>query len=387
MIDLTKLPFELPEELNLLRETTARFVQKELIPCEKKLKDGDPVPSHIVQAFRELGFFGITIPQEYGGMGMGILGYIVVQEELGKTLDCFNLLISGNNGIGSLGILYFGSEEQKKKYLPRMASGEVISAFALTEPGAGSDVQSIKTRAERKGDVYVLNGTKHFITRADIADVFTVIAVTDPQKKARGGFTAFIVEKGMKGFRVVRTHETMGSDIVKQGELLFEDCEVPAENVIGKEGDGFKVAMSVLAEGRLGIGARAVGASLRFLEESIKYSKERVQFNQPICEFQGIAWMLAEMATSILAMRSMLYSVALRRSRGENVVAEASMVKLFATETAWRIGDMALQIHGGYGYMEEYPIERLLRDIRSMRIIEGTSEIQKVVISRALLKD
>jgi acyl-CoA dehydrogenase len=381
-----KLPFELPEELNLLRETTAKVVQKELVPLEKKLKDGDPIPSEVIKIFRELGFFGITIPQEYGGMGLGILGYIVVQEELGKTLDCFNLLISGNNGIGSLGILYFGSEEQKRKYLPRMASGEIISAFALTEPGAGSDAQSIKTRAEKKGDFYILNGTKHFITRADIADVFTVIAVTDPQKKARGGFSAFIVEKGMKGFKITKTHETMGSDIVKQGELVFEDCEVPAENLIGNEGDGFKVAMSVLAEGRLGIGARAVGASIRLFEEAVKYSKERVQFGQPICEFQGIRWMLSEMATTILAARSMLYAVALRRHKGEDVTAEASMVKLFATENAWRIGDMALQIFGGYGYMKDYPVERILRDIRSMRIIEGTSEIQKLVIARAILK-
>ncbi len=385
MIDF-KIPFELPEELNLLRETTQRIVQKELIPLEKKLKDGDRVPPEIVKMFRDLGFFGITIPQEYGGMGLGILGYIIVQEELGKTLDAFNLLISGNNGIGSLGVLYFGSEEQKKKYLPKMASGEIISAFALTEPGAGSDAQSIKTRAERKGDFYILNGTKHFITRADIADVSTVIAVTDPQKRARGGFSAFIVEKGMKGFRIARTHETMGSDIVKQGELVFEDCEVPAENLIGNEGDGFKVAMSVLAEGRLGIGARAVGASIRLLDEAIKYSKERVQFGQPICEFQGIRWMLSDMATSILAMRSMLYCVALRRDKGEDVTSEASMVKLFATETAWRIADMALQIFGGYGYMKDYPVERLLRDIRSMRIIEGTSEIQRLVIARTLLK-
>lgn len=385
MIDF-KLPFELPEELKLLRETTAKIVQKELIPLEKKLKDGDKVPPEILKIFRELGFFGVTIPQEYGGMGLGILGYIIVQEELGKTLDAFNLLISGNNGIGSLGILYFGSEGQKKKYLPKLASGEIISAFALTEPGAGSDVQSIKTRAERKGDFYILNGTKHFITRADIADVFTVIAVTDHQKRAKGGFSAFIVEKGMKGFRIARVHETMGSDIVKQGELVFEDCEVPSENLIGKEGDGFKVAMSVLAEGRLGIGARAVGASMRLLDEAIRYSKERVQFSQPICEFQGIRWMLSDMATSIFAARSMLYCVALRRHKGEDVVAEASMVKLFATETAWKIGDMALQIFGGYGYMKDYPIERILREIRGMRIIEGTSEIQKLVITRALLK-
>lgn len=387
MIDFDKLPYEFPEEINMLKWTTRKFVDKELIPLEKKLKDGDRIPEEIIRKFRELGYFGITIPQDYGGMGAGILGYIVVQEELGRTLDCFNLLISANNGIGSLGILYFGTEKQKKKYLPKLASGEWISAFALTEPGAGSDAGSIKTRAVKKGDRYILNGTKHFITRADISDIFIVIAVTDPEKRAKGGFSAFIVEKGFKGFNLARIHESMGSDIIKQGELVFEDCEVPAENLIGKEGDGFKVAMKVLAEGRLGIGARAVGAARRLFEESVKYAKERVQFGKPIAEFQGINWILAEMATLIFASRSMLYNVALRREKGEEVIAEASMVKYFATENAWKIADMALQIHGGYGYMKESGIERMLRDIRSMRIIEGTSEIQKLLIARHILKE
>lgn len=387
MIDFDKLPYKFPEEIDILRQTTRKLVNKELIPLERNLKDGDEIPREIVNKFRELGYFGITIPEEYGGMGAGLLGYIVVQEELGRTLDCFNLLISANNGIGSLGILYFGTEEQKKKYLPKLASGEWISAFALTEPGAGSDASSIKTRAEKKGDRYILNGTKHFITRADIADVFTVIAVTDPEKRAKGGFSAFIIEKGFRGFKVARIHESMGSDIIKQGELVFEDCEVPEENLIGSEGDGFRVAMKVLSEGRLGIGARAVGASRRLFEESVKYAKERVQFGKPIAEFQGIRWLLAEMATLILASRSMLYNVALRREKGEEVIAEASMVKFFSTENAWKIADMALQIHGGYGYMRESGIERLLRDIRSMRIIEGTSEIQKLVIARNILKN
>jgi acyl-CoA dehydrogenase len=315
----------------------------------------------------------------------------IVYEELSKTNACFRTRIGTNNGIGSQGILIDGTEEQKRKYLPKIASGEWTACFALTEPEAGSDAANIKTRAELKGDHWVLNGRKCFITNGDIADVATVFAVTDPQKRAKGGITAFIVEKTFPGFYVGTIEKKMGLRGSHTAELIFEDCIVPRENVIGGDqmiGYGFKTAMKVLDKGRLTMGACAVGAAQTLLELSVKYAKQRVQFGRPIAEFQAIQFMLAEMATNIYAARQMVYHAAwLRDQRGTSVIKEASMVKLFCTEMVNRVADMALQIHGGMGYMKDYPIERFYRDVRLMRIYEGTSEIQKIVIARELLKE
>jgi len=375
----------------MMAETVRRFVERELEPISKQVEEEDRIPEEVVQKMRELGLFGLSIPEEYGGLGLGTLGECIVYEELSKTNACFRTRIGTNNGIGSQGILIDGTEEQKRKYLPKIASGEWTACFALTEPEAGSDAANIKTRAELKGDHWVLNGRKCFITNGNIADVATVFAVTDPQKRAKGGITAFIVEKTFPGFYVGTIEKKMGLRGSHTAELIFEDCIVPRENVIGGDqmiGYGFKTAMKVLDKGRLTMGACAVGAAQKLLELSVKYAKQRVQFGRPIAEFQAIQFMLAEMATNIYAARQMVYHAAwLRDQRGTSVIKEASMVKLFCTEMVNRVADMALQIHGGMGYMKDYPIERFYRDVRLMRIYEGTSEIQKIVIARELLKE
>jgi len=378
---------ELSEELNMIRAQTRKFVEKEIMPREMKLAEADEMPPEIVAKLREMGYFGIKTPPEYGGLGLGLTGYCVVQEEMGRSHSSVNLIISGNNSIGSMGILNDGTEEQKRKYLPKLASGEWISALALTEPGAGSDAAAISTRAEKKGDRWVINGMKHFITRADIADVFTVMALTDKEKRAKGGITAFIVEKGTPGLVVGKPQRSMGSDTVKQCEVYFEDCEVPAENVIGEVGQGFRVVMKVLEDGRIGQAARALGATRRLLDLSANWAKQRVQFGKPIAERQAIQWMLADMARDIYAAECMVYDAARRKDAKERLPKEAAIVKLFASEMAFRAADSALQIHGGMGYMKESPVEFFFRDLRLLRIIEGTSEIQRVVISREVLKD
>lgn len=385
------MDFTIPENYRMMAETVRRFVERELEPISKQVEEEDRIPEEVVQKMRELGLFGLSIPEEYGGLGLGTLGECIVYEELSKTNACFRTRIGTNNGIGSQGILIDGTEEQKRKYLPKIASGEWTACFALTEPEAGSDAANIKTRAELKGDHWVLNGRKCFITNGDIADVATVFAVTDPQKRAKGGITAFIVEKTFPGFYVGTIEKKMGLRGSHTAELIFEDCIVPRENVIGGDqmiGYGFKTAMKVLDKARLTMGACAVGAAQKLLELSIKYAKQRVQFGRPIAEFQAIQFMLAEMATNIYAARQMVYHAAwLRDQRGTSVIKEASMVKLFCTEMVNRVADMALQIHGGMGYMKDYPIERFYRDVRLMRIYEGTSEIQKIVIARELLKE
>ncbi|SHG00803.1 acyl-CoA dehydrogenase [Desulfacinum infernum DSM 9756] len=384
------MEFTIPENLRMMQETVRRFVERDLEPISRQVEDEDRIPEETVQKMRDLGLFGLAIPEEYGGLGLGVLGECLVYQELSKTNACFRSRIGTNNGIGSQGIVIDGTEEQKQRYLPKLASGEWTACFALTEPEAGSDAAAIRTRAELRGDHWVLNGKKHFITNGDIADVATVFAVTDPEKRARGGITAFIVERTFPGYSVGTIERKMGLRGNHTAELIFEDCIVPRENVIGGEamvGQGFKTAMKVLDKGRLTMGASAVGTAEKLLELSIDYAKQRVQFGKPIAEFQAIQFMLADMATQIYAARNMLYHAAwLRDQRGTAVVKEASMVKLFCTEMVNRVADMAVQIHGGMGYMKDYPIERFYRDVRLTRIYEGTSEIQRLVIARELLK-
>jgi len=384
------MDFTIPENLKMIADTIRRFVERDLEPISQQVEEDDRIPEEIVQKMRELGLFGISIPEEYGGLGLGVLGECIVYEELSKTSLCFRTRMATNNGIGSQGIVIDGTEEQKRKYLPKIASGEWTACFALTEPDAGSDAAAIRTRAELKGDHWVINGRKHFITNGDIADVATVFAVTDPEKRARGGITAFIVERTFPGYHVGKIEKKMGLRGSHTAELVFEDCIVPRENVIGGDamiGQGFKTAMKVLDKARLTMGASAVGAAQKLLELSAKHAKQRVQFGRPIAEFQAIRFMLADMATQIYAARNMVYHAAwLRDTTGAPVTKEAAMVKLFCTEMVNRVADMALQIHGGMGYMKECPVERFYRDVRLMRIYEGTSEIQKLVISREVLK-
>jgi acyl-CoA dehydrogenase len=384
------MDYTLPEDLRQVADTVRRFVRQDLEPISRKVEEEDHIPEEIVQKMRDLGLFGLSIPEEYGGLGLGTLGECLVYEELTQTNACFRSRIGTSNGIGSNGILFDGTPDQKQKYLPRIASGEWTACFALTEPEAGSDAANIQTTAVRQGDHFVLNGRKHFITNGDVAHVATVLAVTDRDKRARGGITAFIVEKGTPGFTVGKIDDKMGHRGSHTCELLFEDCRVPAGNVIGGEamiGQGFKTAMRVLDKGRLTIGASALGAAKKLLELSIEYAKQRVQFGQPIARFQSVQNMLADMAADIYAAEQMLHHAAWLRDQGKKVIREASMVKLFCTEMACRAADSALQIFGGMGYMKELPIERFYRDVRLYRIYEGTSEIQRMVIARELTEE
>jgi acyl-CoA dehydrogenase len=376
---------ELPPDVELLRSETGRLVDRELRPRTLEIERERRVPDELVAQLRELGYFGLTIPEKYGGLGVSTLAHLVVQEELGRAHAAFNMLISGNNGIGVMALVLDGSEEQKQRFLPRLASGEWIAAFALTEPGAGSDAQAIETRAVRRGDHWILNGTKHYISRGDIAQLTTVFARTDPTMRAKGGITAFIVEKGTPGFRVARIQESMGSDVVKQAELVFEDCEVAAASVVGEVGQGFVTAMRVLDLGRLSLAARCLGTMEELLAISVEHARTRVQFGKPIAEQQAIQHMLADSAVDIHLLRPALYQAAQRRDGGERVTQEAAMLKLFASEALGRVADRAVQIHGGMGFMRDCAVEGIYREARMMRIVEGTSEIQRLVIARGLI--
>jgi acyl-CoA dehydrogenase len=377
---------QLPQDVELLRAQTRRLVDRDLRPRTLEIERERRIPEELVGRLRELGYFGLTIPEAYGGLGLSTLAHLVVQEELGRAHAAFNMLLSGNNGIGVMGIVLDGSEEQKRRWLPRLASGEWIAAFALTEPNAGSDAQAIETRAVRDGDRFILNGTKHYISRGDVADLVTVFAVTDRQARARGGITAFVIEKGTPGFRVARIQESMGSDVVKQAELVFEDCRVPAANVVGEIGRGFSTAMRILDLGRLSLAARCLGTMEELLSLSAEHARHRVQFGKPIAEQQAIQHMLADTATEIAMLRPALYAAAARREAGEAVTYDAAMLKLYASEALGRAADRAVQIHGGMGFMRDCVVEGIYREARMMRIVEGTSEIQRLLIARGVLE-
>ena len=385
------MDYSIPEDLQLILDTVRRFVRQELEPVSQQVEEEDHIPQSVVDGMAELGLFGIALPEEYGGLGLGCLGECMVWEELSRVNAAFRTRVATNNGLGSQGLIMDGTEEQKARYLPRLASGEWTACLALSEPEAGSDAANIRTRAVRQGDSWVLNGNKHFVTNGDIADMATVIAVTDPDKRARGGITAFIVERDSPGLTVGPPDKKMGLHGTNTCELVFDDCRIPKENVVGGEamvGQGFKTAMRVLDKGRLSIAAAALGSAQRCLELSAEYASARVQFGRPLAKFQGVQFMLAEMATQIYAGRQMLHHAAwLRDQRGAAVTQEASMAKLFCTEMANRVADMAVQVHGGMGYMREMAVERFYRDLRLTRIYEGTSEIQKLIIARELLKE
>ena len=381
------MDFEIPESIRLMRDTVRRFVKNDLEPLSQQVEEQNAIPENVVQKMRDLGFFGLSIPEDYGGMGLNTLGECVLNEEFGRVNVAFRSRFGTNNGIGSQGILIDGTPEQKEKYLPCIASGEWTAAFALTEPNAGSDAANIQTKAEKKGDMYLLNGLKHFITNGDIADVVTVMAVTDKSKGPRG-VTAFIVEKTFPGYSVGKIDKKMGIHGNNTSEIVFEDCQVPAKNIIGgEEGKGFATAMKVLEKGRITIAAVCVGTAQYCTDLSIAHAKQRVQFGKPIAANQAIQWMLADMAISIYAGRQMVYHTAYCRDLKQRVTQQAAMVKVYCTEMVNRVADSALQIHGGMGYMKESPIERIYRDMRLFRIFEGTSEVQRMVIAREMLKD
>ncbi len=365
----------------------SRFVRDECIPAEDAIEETGTLPEPLVTRMKDLGLFGLRIPASYGGAGMNLLDYCFVLKELSKSHDAIRARMSINNGIGSMAIVNDGSEDQKSRYLPVLAGGAAIAAFALTEPGAGSDASAIATTAVKTGGGWLLNGMKHFITNAPIADIFTVIAVTDKEKRARGGISAFLVEKGAPGLSIGALHNTMGGKGWLQAEVIFEDCFVPDAGLIGAAGSGFKTAMKTLNEGRLSAAASAIGIGERLLSMGVDYAKLRKQFGKPIAEFEAIQWMLADSATELFAADRMLADTAFRFDSGEDIRTQSSMTKLFATESAFRVADRVLQIHGGMGFMRETKVERMFRDIRAYRIFEGTSEIQRYMIARDLLKD
>lgn len=375
------------ETLSLFLDTVSRFVSERLVPAEDIVAESDQIPEDIVQEMRELGLFGLCIPEQYGGLGLTMEEEVLFAFEIARTSPAFRSLIGTNNGIGSQGLIVDGTEEQKLHYLPKLASGELIASFALTEPGSGSDAASLKTSAVRDGDYYVLNGTKRFITNAPEAGIFTVMARTNPKIKGAGGISAFIVEKGTSGISLGKPDKKMGQKGAHTCDVMFDDCRVPAANIIGcKEGVGFKTAMKVLDKGRLHISAICVGAAERMLADALRYAMERQQFGKPIAEFQLIQAMLADSKAEIYAARSMTLNAARRRDDNQDISTEASCCKLFASEMCGRVADRAVQIHGGAGYVSDYAIERFYRDVRLFRIYEGTTQIQQLVIARNMIR-
>jgi acyl-CoA dehydrogenase len=375
------------EIIDALCETVARFVRERLIPAEDIVSETDDIPKEIVREIQELGLFGLSIPEEYGGMGLTMEEEVLVAMQLAKASPCYRSLIGTNNGIGSQGLVIDGTEEQKNKYLPRLATGELIASFALTEPNAGSDAAALQTTAVRDGADYILNGTKRYITNAPRAGIFTVMARTNPENKGAGGISAFIVESGTPGLSLGKKDKKMGQRGAHTCDVIFEDCRVPAANIIGeKEGAGFKTAMKTLDKGRLHISAICVGAAERILEDSLRYAMERQQFGKPIAEFQLVQAMLADSRTEIYAARSMVLDAARRRDDGKDVSTEASCCKLFASEMCGRVADRGVQIHGGAGYIAEYAVERFYRDVRLFRLYEGTSQIQQLIIAKNMIR-
>jgi len=378
--------FSVDEDLAMIVSTVKDFVDSEVDLIAQQIEEEDRIPSHIIETAKEMGLFGLSIPEEYGGTGLDMVGKCLVFEQLGRTSNGFTTFIGAHNGIGTVGIVELGNEAQKKKYLHDLAAGNRFGAFALTEPGAGSDASNLSTTAVLKGDKYILNGTKHFITNATDATVFTVMAATDRSKRAKG-ITSFIVEKDFPGFKIGTVERKMGLKGSNTAEIIFEDCEVPVENLLGQEGQGYVNALKILANGRAGLAARNLGSMQKLLELSVQYAQQRAQFGKSIASFQAIQHMLADMEVDIQATRALTYKVAWMVDQGMKIIKDAAVVKYFASEAYCRVADKALQIFGGMGYMKDFPIERYYRDARITRIYEGTSEIQKNIISAQLLKE
>ncbi|MDD5029659.1 MAG: acyl-CoA dehydrogenase family protein [Rhodoferax sp.] len=375
------------ETLELLLSSVGRFVRERLVPLEAEVAETDQIPADVVSDMRALGLFGLSLPEQYGGLNLTMEEEVLFAFEIAKTSPAFRSLIGTNNGIGSQGIVIDGTEEQKERYLPRLATGEIIGSFALTEPDAGSDAASLRTTAVRDGNDYLLNGTKRFITNAPQAAIFTVMARTDPTLKGAGAISAFVVEQGTPGLSLGKIDKKMGQKGAHTCDVIFDNCRVPMANLIGgKEGVGFKTAMKVLDKGRLHIAAVCVGAAERMLSDALHYACERRQFGKPIADFQLIQAMLADSKAEMYAARCMVIDAARRRDAGQDVSTEASCAKLFASEMCGRVADRSVQIHGGAGYVADYAAERFYRDVRLFRIYEGTSQIQQLVIARNLIK-
>ena len=376
---------ELNEQQKMIRNMVREFAEKEVAPIAAELDKKEEYPTKTLQKMAKLGLLGIIIPPEYGGAGLDTIAYATVVEEISRKCASTGVVTSVHNSLVAWPIMKYGTDEQKKKYLPILAKGEKIGAFAGTEPNAGSDLAAMQTTAKLKGNKYIINGDKTFITSGPKAGIIIVFAVTDKEAGSRG-ISAFIVEDTYKGYKVGSIFEKLGINASKTSELIFENMEVPKENLLGKEGEGFKIALSTLDGGRIGIAAQAVGIAQAALDESIEYSKQRVQFGEPIANKQAIQWKIADMATKIEAARFLVYNACQVKDGGQRFSKEAAMAKLFASETAMAAVIDAVQIHGGYGYTKEYTVERLFRDAKITEIYEGTSEVQRMVIAASLLR-
>jgi acyl-CoA dehydrogenase len=376
------------DTLTAFLDSVRRFVKERLVPAENTVAETDEIPEDIVADMKAMGLFGLTVPENYGGLGLTMEEEALVMFEMGRTSPAFRSLFGTTVGIGSQGILIDGTPAQKDKYLPALASGELIASFALTEPEAGSDAASLRTTARKEGDHYIVNGTKRFITNAPQAGLFTLMARTDPSNKGAGGVSAFIVERNTPGITIGKPDKKMGQRGAHTADVIFDNCRVPAANLIGgQEGMGFKTAMKVLEKGRIHIAAICVGVAERMLDDALCYAVERKQFGQPIAEFQLVQAMLADSKMECYAARCMVIDAARRRDAGENVATEASCCKLFASEMCGRVADRAVQIFGGSGYVADHGIERFYRDVRLFRIYEGTSQIQQLVIARNMIRE
>lgn len=378
------MDFALSEEHRLVQQTARDFATREILPVASQLDAEHRFPAEIVRGLAELGLMGVMVPEEYGGAGMDNVAYVLAMEEVARACASTAAIMSVNNSLVCDPILRYGTEEQKRRYLPVLASGREVGCYCLTEPQAGSDAASLQTTARLDGDGWVLNGTKVFVTNAREAWVFIVYARTEPEA-GRRGISAFIVERDHPGISVGKVERKMGLLASSTCEVLLQDCRVPRDNLLGARGEGFKVALSTLDGGRIGIAAQAVGIARAALEESVAYARERRQFGRPIAEFQAIQWKIADMATRIDAARLLTLRAAWLRDQGKRCTAEASMAKLFASETAMFAAHQGVQIFGGYGYIKDYPVERYFRDAKITEIYEGTSEIQRLVIARNLL--
>ncbi|GGE05572.1 acyl-CoA dehydrogenase [Marinithermofilum abyssi] len=376
--------FRLTEEQEMMRRMVRDFSRTEIPPFLEEMNERDRFPREIIHKMGELGLMGIPVPEEWGGAGGDFLSYILALEEISKVSATVGVILAVHTSVGTFPILRYGTEAQKQKYVPKLASGTYLAAFALTEPHAGSDASRIRTIAKRDGDKYLLNGSKMFITNAGEADIYVAFAVTDPAKGSRG-ISAFIVEKDTPGLHIGKKEKKMGLGGSSTCELIFEGAEVPAENLLGAEGQGYEIALSNLAGGRIGIAAQALGIAAGALEHARNYARERHQFGKPIAKLQAIQFKLADMATQVEAARLLVYRAAHMRQEGHSCRKEAAMAKMVASDTAMKVATEAVQIFGGYGYTREYPVERLFRDAKVTQIYEGTNEIQRIVIAQEML--
>jgi acyl-CoA dehydrogenase len=374
------------EEQKMMQKMVRDFAEKEIAPIVEEMEETDRFPREVIKRMGELGLMGIPIPEAYGGAEMDYTSYIIAIHELSKVSATVGVILSVHTSVGTLPILAFGTEEQKKRYIPKLATGEYLGAFALTEPSSGSDASSMKTRAVRDGDHYILNGSKIFVTNGGEADTYVAFARTNPDEKGSKGVTAFIIERDMPGFSVGKKEKKMGLNGSNTVEIIFEDCRVPVANRLGEEGQGFKIAMANLESGRIGIAAQSLGIGEAALNYATAYAKERHQFGKPIGQNQGLGFKLADMATEVEAAKLLTYRAADLKNHGIPCMQEVSMAKLFASKAAVKASIEAVQVYGGYGYTKDYPVERLFRDAKVCEIYEGTSEIQKIVISRNLMK-